>query len=217
MKTNAKDQVLQVISKNPGCDTKTITEKVDYGVDTVRKACKSLVEDGKVTRNEVKVGSVRKFLFNSKEATRESLVKKAKETAKATSEERNKKAPKNRDRVAFQGEEYGKAKLVRAIVIAFVAANPEATFEEIDKKMNFDKEGRKVYPKYDVVRPITDELVKKSIEGKYKRYYVNQIQTAGCGTKFAICREWGLDNIDKDFITPIANEQLGYTVDTFKK
>lgn len=217
-KTNAKDQVLEVISKNPGCDTKTITEKVNYGVDTVRKACKELVEAGKITRNEVKTGSIRKFLFNSKETkSRNDLVKKAKKTAQTTSEERNKKAPKNRDRVAFQGEEYGKAKLVRAVVVAFVAANPTLSFEQLAEKINFDKDGRRVYPKYDVIRPITDELVKKSIEGKYKRYYVNQIQKAGDGVEFAICREWGLDNVDKDFIAPIANEQLGYTVDTFKK
>jgi len=217
MKKNAKDQVLEVISKNPGCDTKSITEQVDYGVDTVRRACKALVDDGKVSRNEVKTGSIRKFLFNTKEKkSRESLIKKAQKSAKASSEERNKKAPKNRDKVSFQGEEYGKAKLVRAIVIAFVNANPGLSFDQLDKKINFDKDGRRVYPKYDVIRPVKDELVKKSIDGKYKRYYVNQIQTAGDGVEFAICREWGVDNIDKDFITPIAQEQLGYDVDNFK-
>ena len=218
-KTPAKDQVLEVIGKNPGCDTKTITEKVDYGVDTVRKVCKALVDEGKITKEEVKNGSLKKFIFNNKSVkmSRSEMVKKAKTAAIVTSEARNEKLPKNREKVSFQGEEYGKAKLVRAIVIAFVAANPKMSFEKLAAKLNFDKNGRRVYPKYDVIRATSDDLVKKSINGKYKRYYTNQLQKSADGVEFAICREWGLDNVDKDFIDAIAKDQLNYKVDNFTK
>lgn len=219
-KSNAKDLVLEVITQNPGCDTNEIKEQVNYGIDTVRKACKDLVTEGKVQRAETQVGSVRKFLFNiveEKETSRETLIKKAKASAAEATAERNKKAPKNRERVAFKGEEHGKAKLVRAIVIDFVAENPNLTYAELAAKINFDQNGRRVYPKYDVIRPTSDEQVQKSITGKYKRYYVNDLKVAADGVEFAICREWGLDNIDSDFIDPIAKEQLGYNVDNFTK
>jgi len=219
-KLNAKDQVLAVILKNPECDTKTITEKVDYGVDTVRKACKTLVEEGKITKKEVAwKGSLKKFIFDTKaeKVSRTEMINKAKKAAIVSTEARNEKGPKNRDRVTFEGEEYGKAKLVRAIVIAFVKANPKMSFEKLDAKLNFDENGRRVYPKYDVICATSDDLVKKSINGKYKRYYTNQLQTSGDGIEFAICREWGLDNVDKDFIDAIAKGQLGYKVDNFTK
>ena len=218
MKKSAKEQVLEVIEKNPGCDSKKITESVDYGVDTVRKACADLVKEGKITKKEIALtGALKKYLFNPKGTlSREEVIKKAKESATKSSEERNKLVPKNREKVAFKGEEYGKAKLVKAVVVAFVKANPTMKFEELAKLMNFDKNGRRVYPKYDVIRPISDEAVKSSIDGKYKRYHVNDIQTSADGVKFAICREWGVDNIDKDFICPIAKEQLKFELDTFK-
>jgi len=223
-KSNAKDLVLEFITKNPGVDTKTITEKVEYGVDTVRRACATLVKEGIVNRDQVQIGSLRKFLFTpiveektEEKVEKESLVAKAKKAAKESADIRNEKAPKNRDRVTFEGEDYGKAKLVKAVVASFTNANPSLSFKELAEKINFDADGRRVYPKYDVIRPITDELVKKSITGKYKRYYVNQIQTAGDGVQFVICREWGLDNTDSDFIDPIAKVQLGYTIDNFTK
>lgn len=216
-KLNSKDQVLEVITNNPGVDTKTISNHVEYGVDTVRKACLALVKEGLVSRNEVKVGSIRKFLFEikEKEEKRKTLLEKAKKSAKEASVVRNKKAPKNRSKIYFKGDELGKAKLVKSVVELFIKENKDFTFEQLQEKINFDKEGRRVYPKYDVIRKISDEKVQESFKGKYKRYYVNNIQKSSDDVEFVICREWGFDNIDKDFINPIAKEQLGYEVDNF--
>lgn len=215
-KSNAKEEVLEVINNTPGVDTKTIASNIDYGTDTVRRACAALVKEGLVTREQVQNGSIRKFLFTPKvKEVKKELISKVKESVKESADIRNAKKPKNHNKVTFKGEELGKAKLVKAIILDFITNN-KVTYEELSNKVNFDVNGRRVYPKYDVIRKTTDSNVRKSMEGKYKRYYVNSILTTSDGVDFVVCREWGLDNIDKDFIMPIANEQLGYVINTYK-
>lgn len=213
-----KDQVLEVIKTEPGCDAKTIANSTSKHVETVRKACKALIEEGKVTRNQVKIGNIRKFLFNvkveEKTTSRKDLIRKAKASSAESAEKRV--VEKNRSKVSFNGEEFGKAKLVLAVVKDHVKNNNK-TFAELAKELNFSSDDRRVYSKYDVIAKMDDKRVVESKNGKYKRYNFKNVLTSTDGVEFVICREWGIDNVDRDFILPIANGNLNLNVDTFIK
>jgi len=112
---------------------------------------------------------------------------------------------KKRDttKYSFKNHQYGKSKLVLAVVKDYVASNPGVTFENL----------LKVFPK-DLQQGsigVFNEL--KAVQRKYenkndKRHYVKDIiSLEDCN--IVVCTQWGVDNIN-NFIERAKSN--GYTI-----
>lgn len=104
----------------------------------------------------------------------------------------------------FNNEKYGKGRLVHAIVKRYVEDNPNITLDELLK--NFPE---KLQGKYGVFT--------ESSQATDKNYFCKDneiIPLNNSGTTVAVCRQWGISNID-GFIDH-ATKELGYTIEKSK-
>ena len=101
---------------------------------------------------------------------------------------------KKRDttKYSFKNHQYGKGKLVLAVIKDFVASNPKTTFDNLVKAFPKHLQGS---------IGVFNELkgVQKKYENKnHKRHFVKDIiSLKDCN--IVVCTEWGVDNIN-DFI-----------------
>ncbi len=109
---------------------------------------------------------------------------------------------KDYTRYEFNGQDYGKGKLVLAVIEDYVSQHPSISFSELLDKFPKRLQGSLgVFQEYSKA----DEIFRNS---QYKRHYLkNKIKLADCD--IAVCSQWGRDNIHK-FIKNA--EALGYTI-----
>lgn len=102
----------------------------------------------------------------------------------------------NRDysKYVFDGNMYGKGKLVLAVVQKYVADNPTVTFDDLQKSFPDMLQGSKgVVRLFDSVSPED-----RGENGATKRYYVNNDEIIKLnGLKVLVSDQWGAGNVDK--------------------
>ena len=109
----------------------------------------------------------------------------------------------NRDysKYTFEGQTYGKGKLVLAVVQKYVADNPSVTFDDLQKAFPDSLQGAKgVVRLFDSVSPEDKGI------GGIKRYYINDGETITiAGEKVLVSDQWGAGNIGKFIKNAIDN------------
>lgn len=98
----------------------------------------------------------------------------------------------NRDQYEFNNEEYGKGRLVLAVVEHYVHTNPDVDLATL----------KKIFPKsllgsYEVVTTLEDALHIQATKPK-KRHFLKENEIIGLDTgSIVVCTEWGAHNIER--------------------
>ena len=120
---------------------------------------------------------------------------------------------KDYSKYMFDGNTYGKGKLVLAVVKKYVDDNPQITFAELQEKFPDTLQSKKK-SKYGVVRLDDDNTVDpkdKGIGGGVNRYFTeDKVKLPNQGKEVIVCNQWGKDNIPI-FINHVVNN-LGYDI-----
>lgn len=101
---------------------------------------------------------------------------------------------KDYSKYVFEGQTYGKGKLVLAVVQKYAANNPTITFDDLQKVFPDSLQGSK-----GVVRLQKSVSPEDKGIGAVKRYYVNKSEeiTLASGEKVLVSDQWGARNIEK--------------------
>ncbi len=102
----------------------------------------------------------------------------------------------------FNGQKYGKSRLVLAIIKEYVNQNQNISFTELNQVFPY-----KLNKHWPPVRPLDNPQVKKP------RYYTNEEDqiVLSDGTRIAVCTQWGIDTIE-NFIDYACNT-LGFQIE----
>ena len=109
----------------------------------------------------------------------------------------------NRDysKYIFEGQTYGKGKLVLAVVQKYVAENPSVTFDDLQKAFPDSLQGSK-----GVVRLSSSVSPEDKGVGGVKRYYINAGEVITiAGKEILVSDQWGAGNIEKFIKNAIDN------------
>jgi hypothetical protein len=111
---------------------------------------------------------------------------------KAKAEQRREQASQNKDytKYTYNGDRYGKAPLVLAVISEFVKNNPKTTYQDIKDTFTDDIQGS-----YGCVATLEEAQSIKEKSGK--RHYMNddQVLTSADNVQFVVCTQWGTGNI----------------------
>jgi RecB family endonuclease NucS len=110
----------------------------------------------------------------------------------------------------FNNNEYGKSRLVLAVVKEYVNNNPKLSLQELQEV--FEKKLQGSYGVIDTYSHAEEIYKKRNIE----RHFISpdDIIQLSNGQKIAVCNEWGRDNID-NFIQ-VARERGYYKIEPVK-
>ena len=104
----------------------------------------------------------------------------------------------------FNGKEYGKGRLVLAVIKHHVEENPNITFAELEQQFPKNLQGSLgVFCSYDDAKNIYDN------SGRWRHFYKASDQIKIQNELIAVCSQWGIGNIGK--FTSHAKE-LGYEI-----
>lgn len=123
----------------------------------------------------------------------------------------NEASIKTRDntRYFFEGSQYGKGRIVLAVIKKYVDDNPNITFTKLLSVFPKAIQGSiGVFNKYEFVQ-------EKYIDKQHKRHFVKPeeiIRLSDCSV--AVCTEWGIGNIN-NFLNKV--KELGYDVTTMEE
>lgn len=106
----------------------------------------------------------------------------------------------------FEGNTYGKSRLVLAVVKKYVEDHHPATFDELEKAFPSSIQGS-----LGVVRRIEDVSDKYKGIGGVKRYFVDDVLCLASNEHVIVCTQFGATNTEK-FIDHVMNK-LGYTIE----
>ena len=106
----------------------------------------------------------------------------------------------------FEGNTYGKSRLVLAVVKKYVDEHHPATFDELKKAFPDSLQGS-----LGVVRRIEDVSEKYKGVGGVKRYFVDDVIVLASGERVIVCTQFGAPNTEK-FVDHAVND-LGYTIE----
>ena len=113
---------------------------------------------------------------------------------------------KDFSKYVFEGNTYGKSRLVLAVVKKYVEDHHPATFDELEKAFPGSIQGS-----LGVVRRIDDVSDKYKGIGGVKRYFVDDVIGLASGEHVIVCTQFGAPNTEK-FVEHAVNE-LGYSIE----
>ena len=113
---------------------------------------------------------------------------------------------KDFSKYAFEGNIYGKSRLVLAVVRKYVEEHRPATFDELEDAFPSSIQGS-----LGVVRRIEDVSDKYKGVGGVKRYFVEDVICLASGEQVIVCTQFGVTNTEK-FVDYAVNE-LGYSIE----
>ena len=113
---------------------------------------------------------------------------------------------KDFSKYVFEGNTYGKSRLVLAVVKKYVEDHHPATFDELEKAFPSSIQGS-----LGVVRRIEDVSDKYKGIGGVKRYFVGDVICLASGEEVIVCTQFGATNTN-DFVNHAVNE-LGYSIE----
>ena len=106
----------------------------------------------------------------------------------------------------FEGNTYGKSRLVLAVVKKYVKDHQPTTFAELESVFPSNIQGS-----LGIVRRIGDVSDKYKGIGGVKRYFVDDVICLASGEQVIVCTQFGATNT-KDFVDHAVNK-LGYTIE----
>ena len=106
----------------------------------------------------------------------------------------------------FEGNTYGKSRLVLAVVKKYVKDNRPTTFDELESAFPSHIQGS-----LGVVRRIEEVSDKYKGVGGVKRYFVDDVIVLASGERVIVCTQFGAPNTEK-FVDHAVND-LGYTIE----
>lgn len=108
----------------------------------------------------------------------------------------------------FNGDEFGKGRLVLSVMQEYCKTNPNVNIEELQVLFPRELQGN-----HNIVLGISEIENKPYLRG---RYFIkeNEVITLGNGFKLAVCTDWGVGNID-NFINRA--KELGYVIEKVGK
>jgi hypothetical protein len=106
----------------------------------------------------------------------------------------------------FEGNTYGKSRLVLAVVKKYVEDHQPTTFDELESVFPSHIQGS-----LGVVRRIEDVSDKYKGIGGVKRYFVDDVIYLASGEQVIVCTQFGATNTEK-FVEHVTNE-LGYAIE----
>ena len=112
---------------------------------------------------------------------------------------------KDFSKYVFEGNTYGKSRLVLAVVKKYVEDHHPATFDELEKAFPSSIQGS-----LGVVRRIEDVSDKYKGVGGVKRYFVDDVIELASGEQVIVCTQFGAPNTEK-FVEHVTNK-LGYDI-----
>jgi len=191
MDVKKQTKLVEFLTATPNSDRKTIEKGTKIKGALLTNLLKRLEENGLLSvtgegadkKYSIKTKSVTETKtepVNSQEKPEVADSKKKPET-KTTSGRDNRK-------FTFDGQEYGKGPLVRAVVAAFVKKNPKTTLSIL----------KKVFPdgllhRYGVFQELKDA---KKMSGNRDRYFMKPEQVIKLkDASIAVCNQWTSDNI----------------------
>ena len=99
----------------------------------------------------------------------------------------------NRDltKYLFNGQKFGKSKLVLAVISDFVEKNPSITFSQLKEKFPANLQGSEVFT--------TFEEANNKANDNNKRNFIkpNELITLGDASTIAVSTQWGINNINR--------------------
>ena len=113
---------------------------------------------------------------------------------------------KDFSKYVFEGNTYGKSRLVLAVVKKYVEDHHPVTFDELEAAFPSSIQGS-----LGVVRRIEDVSDKYKGIGGVKRYFVDDIICLASGEQVIVCTQFGATNT-KEFVEHAVNE-LGYEIE----
>lgn len=169
------------------CTTKDIEKGTDLPMFETTMAIVTLVRD-KVLKKDFPVGG--KPTFSIFIQTEEEKQEAALLPVNTRGPSPKKTSVKNYVKYAFEGNNYGKGKLVLAIVKSFVLSNVSLKIADIQNAFP-----KKLHGKFNVVDEIKGASSKSE---KQRRFFLdpNQIIELSDGTKVAVCSQWGSNNVN---------------------
>ena len=118
---------------------------------------------------------------------------------------RNTAPAKDFSKYVFEGNTYGKSRLVLAVVKKYVEDHHPATFDELESAFPSSIQGS-----LGIVRRIGDVSDKYKGIGGVKRYFVDDIICLASGEQVIVCTQFGAPNTEK-FVEHVT-KQLGYDI-----
>ena len=112
---------------------------------------------------------------------------------------------KDFSKYVFEGNTYGKSRLVLAVVKKYVEDHHPATFDELEEAFPSSIQGS-----LGVVRRIGDVSDKYKGIGGVKRYFVDDVIGLASGEQVIVCTQFGAPNTEK-FVEHVINN-IGYTI-----
>lgn len=111
----------------------------------------------------------------------------------------------DRTRYVFDGLDYGKGRLVHAVIKKYLQENKNITYSELEK--TFPKTIQGNHGVFDTFEN-ANELYSRY---RYKRHFLNEEDVLIVGnTHIAICSQWGIGNINN--FLKLVKEQLKYKI-----
>jgi len=170
----------------------------------------SMIETAKVLMNlikERKVSKVEKNSFIIYFRTDEDIVMSETQVVASNTRGPARKpgSIKNYAKYLFEGNNYGKGKLVLALVKSYVKSYPEKGVNEIQEAFP-----KKLHGKFNVVEEVKTAASKSE---KQRRFFLdaNQVIVLSNDTKLAVCSQWGSNNVNS--IIDHCVEVLGFVIE----
>ncbi|MCY3973045.1 MAG: hypothetical protein OXF52_02395 [Candidatus Dadabacteria bacterium] len=109
-------------------------------------------------------------------------------------------APRDYTHYVFEGRDYGKSRLVLAVIKAYVRDHPNTTFRDLLEAFPKNLQGSS---------GVFDKLQNVKVKDPERRFFIKDpIELADC-TVF-VCTQWGIGNISQFIDTAT---KLGYTIE----
>ena len=208
MKTNENyNKVLESISNNPKSTVESIEKSTKVFKLQIFKILKKLGEDEKImTETEgsevvysaIDLDAKASLKQSKKNKKQEAIIEEVREYGKIEFTGRN------TNKLKFQGQEYGKGKLVLAVIQSYLESNPRTTVSQL--KEVFKDE---LQPAYGVCQELSK--AKKMSETR-ERFFLKSDQILKVGEKktaICICNQWGSHNLG-GFLK--VAKSLGYSI-----
>ena len=185
-------KVVTFLESNPGSTKAEITAKTKIAGIELTNVLKALRKEGRL----IEEGEGKEMKL-SVSAEAEVTTEPAAELEIPVEDEQSTPASKgrNNDKYKFNGQEYGKGPLVRAVVAQYVTDNPKTTYKQL--KEIFPDSLMRRFGIFEQVEGKKDEPTASSISGARPRYFMKDeqlIRLAG-GKLVAVCSQFTSDNI----------------------
>jgi hypothetical protein len=203
-KENTQQVILDFLQKFPDSPADALITATGLFKLNVYKALNKLTAEGKILMDTTDEPAIYRLAENKGEATEHSETVTQETEEKTTQKKGYESEGRDTSKYKFQGEEYGKGKLVLAIITEYVKTHKKITLPKL-KEVFADES---LQPRYGVIVELNKA---RKLEGRPRHFIAeDQILTLGGDKKkVVVCNQWGAGNIDP-FIK--VARSLGYTI-----